>query len=64
MVHLVYSKYLKEGGVWVKPTWAEYFDEIVGYAASAGIDCEKNENMKTILNMFSKHCVKVLVALL
>lgn len=63
VVHRRYSKYMEVGGALVQPIWIMSSDEIVRSNSSTGTREQRNENVTTILNNFSKYGVVVLADL-
>lgn len=63
VIHRRSSEYFEEGGGFVQPIWTVCMDEMVRFVASAGIEGERSESMKTLLNVFSKPGVEKLADL-
>lgn len=54
---------MKKSGVISEQIWSVCFDNIVRFVAGKEREEEKNENVKTVFNIFSKHGVELLVDL-
>lgn len=64
LVHRRSSKCMKEGGGVIHWIRAVCMEETIRCAASAAIEEVINENVTTLLNMFSRHRVEVLANLM